>query len=917
MTLTSVLCGGRRAIRMLKTAAVCGPLMALPMALPLALLPATTAVAQPRFDFAATPGRLSKQVVPTHYQLLIDADPARDGFQGEVTIRVDVRQRTDAIVLNAHQLQATGAMLHDASGLRPLDVVPDEARQTWRLVPQDGQPIAVGPQRIEIDYTGTVQKTGQGLFRADYRDITAPADAPAARTLATQLEAIYARSVLPAFDEPVFRAVFELSVRAPAGQQVVANMPLQAETPEADGRVLHRFAPTPPMPSYLLGFTIGRFDVLEGSAGALPLRILTAPGKREQARFALTATEQLLGYFTDYFGQPYALPKLDQHAVPSTRWGAMEDWGLISYAEGGLLVDPARSTPDTPRRVFNLLAHEIAHQWFGNLVTAASWEEIWLNEAFATWMATRASEHFHPEWQVRLRERGWVEETMAEDSGQATRAIRSGRVDEQAIWDVFDNITYAKGGAVLSMIEQWLGPEVFQRGLAAYMADRRFSNATAGDLWHHIGQAAGRDVRRVAASWTDQRGFPLVQLSSRCVRGRTEVTLAQRRFTAGPADRMQRTWHIPVRLARVSGGEEPPHTVMLDQPRRTVQLPGCSDAPLLANAGGRGFYRVQYTPAHQRALAAAFTELAPADRVALMADAFALARAGEAPLDGWFALLAAAPRVQDDSRGALLTMALHSLEALDAVVEGLPVQARLHEAARALLAPELARLGWQAADGEGSEPRALRNLLIRQLAGFGDAEVLARAQALFDADEAGREPLPAAIRSGVIGAVGARADGPRFGQLLQRLQSAQGDEDRWTYARALASGRDEAQARRLLEAALAGIAPPNVASTLPSLLGTQGPFGEMAYRHVLDHWAGYEPLAGMQGRQYLLPGAAGRFVQAGQAAALLADQARLVGKGGALTAGRQAEQIRLNARMRQRDVAALDTLLKGWRPGAP
>lgn len=902
---------GRPATRALFTTAV---LALLGAAAPGLLLLPASAAAQPRFDFASTPGRLAKTVVPTRYQLLIDADPARDRFNGEVTITVEVRQPTDAIVLHAHQLQAGGAMLADASGLRPLKVLPDEARQTWRLVPEDGQPIAAGHQRIEIDYTGTVQKTGQGLFRADYRDLSAPADAPPARTLATQLEAIYARTVLPAFDEAVFRAVFELSVRAPAGQQVVANMPLQAETPEPDGRsVLHRFEPTPPMPSYLLAFTIGRFDVLEGSAGTLPLRILTAPGKREQARFALQATGQLLGYFTDYFGQPYALPKLDQHAVPSTRWGAMEDWGLISYAESGLLVDPERSTPDTPRRVFNLLAHEIAHQWFGNLVTAASWEEIWLNEAFATWMATRASEHFHPEWQVRLRERGWVEETMAEDSGRATRAIRSGRVDEQAIWDVFDNITYAKGGAVLSMIEQWLGPEVFQRGLAAYMADRRFSNATAGDLWHHIGQAAGRDVRRVAASWTDQRGFPLVSVASRCVRGQTEVTLAQRRFTTSPDGVAPRTWHIPVRLAR---GDEV-STVMLDQPRRAVRLPGCSDAPLLANAGGRGFYRVQYTPAHQRVLAGAFAQLAPADRVALMADAFALARAGAAPLEGWFALLAATSGVHDDSRGALLTMALRSLESLDAVAEGLPVQQRLHEAARALMAPELARLGWQPAEGEGSEPRALRNLLIRQLAAFGDAEVLAQAQRLFDADEAGTERLPAAIRSGVIGAVGARADGTRFAQLLQRLQTAQGDEDRWTYARALAAGRDEAQARRLLDAALAGIAPPNVSSSLPSLVGEFGPFGATAYRHVLDHWAAYEALAGMQGRQYLLPGAASRFVQRPQAAALLADQARLVGPGGALTAGRQAEQIRLNARMRERDLAALALLLRDWKPGTP
>jgi aminopeptidase N len=265
----------------------------------------------------------------------------------------------------------------------------------------------------------------------------------------------------------------------------------------------------------------------------------------------------------------------------------MEDWGLISYAEGTLLFDPASSDTETQRRVYSIVAHEVAHQWFGNLVTAASWEEIWLNEAFATWMAEKATDRFNPEWQVALRRRESIDHTMARDASPATRAIRSGAVREDRVFDVFDNITYVKGGAVLRMIEQWLGAETFRKGLAAYMAARRLSNATAGDLWHHIGEAGGRDVAAVAASWTDQPGFPLVQVTSRCEAGHTVVELAQSRLTDDGRTAPGR-WQIPLVL-RHDGAT---HTLLLSDAAQTQGLPGCPAEPLLVNPGGEGYYRV-------------------------------------------------------------------------------------------------------------------------------------------------------------------------------------------------------------------------------------------------------------------------------------------------------------------------------------
>ncbi|MDQ2780234.1 MAG: M1 family metallopeptidase, partial [Pseudomonadota bacterium] len=408
---------------------------------------------QTRFDFERTPGNLPKTVVPVRYGLQLDLDPMLDTFRGRVAIEVEVRQPVMSIVLHARDLQSTAAVLHQGATVRPLQQGIGPIGQSWSLTPQDAAVIAPGRYTVVLDYVGHVNATGNGLFHAvvavdnaagpGRQKATHGNDATPVRMLATQLEAIDARSVFPCFDEPAFRAVFELAVRAPPGLQVVSNMPERSGSPQPDGAAtLHRFEPTPPMPSYLLAVSAGRFDSLGGKAVGVPLRILTAPGKALQATYAMQVTQQVLPFYDDYFGVPFALPKLDQLAVPSTRTGAMEDWGLISYSEATVLFDPARSSPATERRVFSVMAHEISHQWFGDLVTAASWEEIWLNEAFATWMANKATAHFNPQWHVELDRRLPIDWSMERDAGPSTRPIRSGPVSELAVFDVFDGITY-------------------------------------------------------------------------------------------------------------------------------------------------------------------------------------------------------------------------------------------------------------------------------------------------------------------------------------------------------------------------------------------------------------------------------------------------------------------------------------------
>ena len=889
------------------------------------------AQAQARFDFDRAPGFLPKTVVPTHQLIELDLDPNKDDFAGVTTVTLRVREPVQRITLHAFELRASDARIEGSSGTRTLTVEPDPEHQTWNLRPSDGVGIAPGEYRVRITYQGRVHVAGEGLFRA-HAQVAGREQA----MLATQLEAIGARTVFPCFDEPAFRVAYQLTVRAPRAASVISNMPEMAEIPKmaevaaelpkrskkhrapsgvepttpaafapTSATRLHLFAPTPPMPSYLVSVAVGGFDVLRGQAGRVPLRIFTAPGKREQARYALGATQQVVPYYEAYFGQPYALPKLDQLAVPSVRDGAMEDWGLISYNEADLLFDPKRSSQATQRGIFSVVAHEVAHQWFGDLVTAASWDEIWLNEAFATWMANRATQHFNPTWQVLFKRQLPKDRAMRRDSSASTRAIRSGAVSERATADVFDVITYEKGGAVLSMLEQWLGETTFQRGLAAYMSDRRLSNATAGDLWHHLGQAAGQDVAAVAASWTDQPGFPLIKVSSRCEAGVTRGALSQSRLGPG-ADAL---WKIPVALAR--GSER--RTILLDQASGHWEWPGCSDQPVVVNAGGEGFYRVAYDADATQALSREFLRLAPADRVVLLSDRFALVQAGLAGPQGiadWLALLQQLSTVQGPDRATLFSLARSGFRTLDAALQESAAQDALRKLGRAVLAPELQRLGWAPKPGEDPEMVDLRAALIEQLAAFEDQQVLRQARQLFDADRAGRQRLAASIREAVVIATGVGADAAHFDQLLQDLRRANSEEERWGYAVALASGRDAARAQALLNATLntaQPIAPANIRAEIAGLLARSSPFGRLAYTFTKENWVALAALtpANDSGPAQLLPAASAGFFDPKDAERLKADQALLAGADGARPAANAAADIALRAGLRERQSRAI------------
>jgi aminopeptidase N len=723
--------------------------------------------------------------------------------------------------------------------------------------------------------------------------------------LATQFEARHARRVFPCFDEPAFRASFALQVRAPRGFEVLSNTPVLRTRRDGDATVWH-FARTPPMPTYLLAAAVGRFERLRETIDNVRVSVITTAGKREQGRFALGAMRQVLPYFRRYFGVAYPLAKLDLLAVPGVRDGAMEDWGLISFNESILLMDPRDSARQKREWVYSVLAHEVAHQWFGNLVTAAWWDEIWLNEAFATWLAAKTSEHFNPGWKRAETRRLDRVDALQRDATPATRAIRSGPVSEDAVFDVFDEITYAKGGAVLSMLEDWLGPERFRAGLAAYMRERKYSNATAGDLWRHLGRAAGRDVQAVVSSWTDQPGYPVLDVARECRGGRTVLSLAQSAFRLSDFARPL-SWRVPVRIRQ---GKER-HFTLLEAPAATLDWPGCDAAPVVVNAGDVGFYRVRYAPDEAAALLGRLPMLPPADRLLLQDDALALSQAGGQPIALYLQALGRLPGLQGDASHALALQAVEGIDFIDEALAGSPSRASFVAYARSILAPLLDKLGWRAGEGDDPVATRLRSALIGLLARLGDEDVRATATALARSALTGGAPIEPTIREAVLAAAGAGADEATFNLLVAALRAETRNERRWELVRALGAVQASALAERALALALDEQLPAQIVRRLPGWLSQRGRQPERAFDFAVRNFDALSRRSPEWGRNWILPGAAAGAATASAAVRLVDEQRQRVGEAGSATAAQIAAEIDLKARFREREAAAIEKALPG------
>jgi len=855
-----------------------------------AALLAAHAHAEPRL--AGVPGKLPKDVVPRHYALRITPAAGLERFEGRAIIDIEVTKAVPAITLNAAELAFSSARLSPGSG-EDIDLAAsfDAARETATLAPAGGL-IAAGAYRLQIDYSGRIGRHPQGFYQLRYK--SREEGRLAEKTmLATQMEPVHARKLFPGWDEPVFRATFELSAVVDEALTVISNMPEANSTPLAGGRKEVAFARSVPMSTYLVALFIGEMDKLEDSVDGIRLGIYTAKGKAGQARFAMQATKQIVRYFNGYFGVRYALPKLDQIAVPGGLSGAMENWGAIAYNESLLLHDPAEPSLRQRQRVFGIAAHEIAHQWFGNLVTMAWWDNLWLNEGFATWMATRTAERFHPEWGAAKRSALFKDRAMGEDARRTTHPIQTPVEDDARAMDVFDSITYGKGEAFIRMLEVYVGEDVFRDGIRRYMRAHAFSNTTTADLWRHLAEASGRDIQALAARWTEQPGYPVVKVAQRCERGKAVLALAQERFTLNDPAAPSLTWSIPVTLAGAHGERR---TLLLGEAPVEARFESCR--PVRANAGSAGYFRVQYDAQSQQRIAA--SRLDALERLRLLQDAFALVQAGRLDVARYLAMMDAPGAETDRSVWEHVIGALRFLrELIDAPEE----RAAFDRYIVRVLGKPFRRVGWEARPAEDGDTPILRAALIEALGRAGDAAVIGEARARF----LGRDsrPIEATIRPAVLNVVGRYADEKTFESLLALMRSVTNFGQKLEAQSALRQLADPQLAQRWLELLLrTDELPPGEAVSNLSRLGGDSGQVELGWRFTIAHLPEIYAKASPRGRVYVLPAAAGPFADPARAEELLALTRANLDAGALYEAEKTADWIRLKASVKAREMRA-------------
>ncbi|MEO8113023.1 MAG: M1 family metallopeptidase [Phenylobacterium sp.] len=779
--------------------------------------------AAPAKKAPAAPTRvvLPTAVTPERYDIRVAPDAARLAFTGQARITVQVKRPTDRIVLNAADLAFKRVRL---SGQKAAPkIVLDDKQQTAAFV--FAAPLKPGRYLLSIDYAGKIYQQASGLFALDYDTAQGKQ-----RALFTQFENSDARRFAPTWDEPGVKSVFALTVEAPAGQMAISNMPAAETTALAGGRQAVRFADSPKMSSYLLFLALGDFERIHQQVGPTDIGVVVRRGDGAKGQFALDAAVKLLGYYNDYFGTPYPLPKLDLVAGPgqSQFFGAMENWGAIFYFDYYLLLDPKLSTDTDRQQVFVVVAHEMAHQWFGDLVTMAWWDDLWLNEGFASWMENKATDHFHPEWKMWLQTQADQQQAMRLDARAGTHPIITPIPDVFAAANAFDAITYQKGQAVIRMLESYVGEDAFRAGVQSYIAKHRYGNTVTDDLWSEIDKVSPKAITAIAHDFTLQAGVPLITAQA----AGQGLRLTQGRFAADPASAAPRTWRTPVAAASLGGSGAWQGVVSAKAPADLPALP----TPIV-NAGQTGYFRTAYAPALWAKVAQAFAALTPEDQLGLLYDSRALGEAGVAPMSDFLELARHAGPSDDPVVQKTLA---EQLAALDDYYEGRPGQPAYRAFARARLAPLFARLGWDEKPGESDNDRVLRTTLISTLGALGDPAVAAEARRRFEASLTRPDSLTGALRQSVLKIVAANAGAATWEQLHGLARKATDITDKQRLWRTLGGARDPALADRALTLALSGEPSPTDAPGIIASVARTYP--DKAFAFALAHRPAVEAL---------------------------------------------------------------------------
>lgn len=737
--------------------------------------------------------RLPRTAVPSRYDLELAPDLERSTFSGRVTVDLEVTAETDHLVLNAAELEIAEAILTGPDGVTWEGAVElDETEQ--RAILRMGAPVEPGPgYRLTMAFTGILNDHLHGFYRSRFDD-----DDGVAHTIATtQFEPADARRAFPCWDEPDFKATFAVTLVVDERLTALSNGSEVSSEPAGAGLRRVRFAETMLMSTYLVAFVVGPFDLSDPTdVDGVPLRIATPPGRSELTGYAVEVGAHALRFLSSYFSLPYPHDKIDHVAVPDFAFGAMENLGCVTYRETALLIDTERASQLDLQRVATVVSHETAHMWFGDLVTMRWWNGIWLNEAFATFMELTTTDHLRPDWKVWTTFGAGKAAALATDGLQATRPVEFavGRPEEAEA--MFDVLTYLKGGSVLRMLEQYLGGEVFRKGIGRYLGDHAHANTETADLWDALEAESGEPVRQAMDSWILQGGYPLLS-ADLDARG-TSVSLAQQRFFyAGSAS--DERWVVPVNLRASVGGEVVTRRLLLDGATTTVDLGGPIDW-VVANEGSWGFYRVRYSSNLLARLTQDLQNIAdPLERLSLVGDTWAGVVAGAQPLEDLVVLLAALGDEEDpDVWGAMVL----PFQLLSLIAD----EAGRHAVAafvRRMAGPMFARLGWQPAPGEGARAGTVRSRLVTALGVLGaDPGVRAEAARRHAEWMAGNPTLAPDLVTAAVSVVAAAGGSEAYETMLGQYRSVTNPQEKVRYLNALGLFEDAVLLGRSLDLCL-------------------------------------------------------------------------------------------------------------------
>ncbi len=727
--------------------------------------------------------RLPRTVVPNHYTLTLSPELDAATFGGRAVIDVEISEATDEIVLNAAQLTITDVTLRSESGARiAADATTDEAAERVTLtLANQADP---GAWTLEITFDGILNDDLRGFYRSVYID-----EEGNEKTIATtQFEATDARRAFPCWDEPDFKATYGVTLVVDESLTAISNGPEIARESAGSGKVAITFEDTMKMSTYLVAFIVGELEVTDPvDVDGIPLRIAYVPGKRHLTDYALEAGAFALRFYSDYYDIPYPGDKMDMIAIPDFAYGAMENLGAVTYRETALLLDEERATQTELMRIAEVIAHEIAHMWFGDLVTMKWWNGIWLNEAFATFASMKCVDAFRPDWEIWLTFAADRTHSMGTDATESTRPIEFPVESPEEANEMFDNLTYLKGSSVLRMLEQYLGEDTFRKGVSNYLKEHAHANTETADLWAALEAASGEPVGAMMDTWIFQGGFPRLAVAGSP--GSYTITQEHFRFDE-PGDHR---WQVPVMLRSDTGAQR----VLLSEQSVTFD----AGDGLVVNAGGNGFYRVRYSPKLRDAVRDRLDTLEAAERYNLVSDLWADVLKGGSEAGDFLALVG---RLGDEQEVDVWEAALAGLGELDRIAS-LDVRPDLQRFSSNLVSGKADEMGWAPAAGEDDRTRKLRGVLIRAQGNLANDQPIQEAARLMLDDVRER---PAGVDSEVADAAlfvtAANGDTDDFDRFIEISNTSGNPQEIVKNLRAAATVPGREAAKRLFDLVLDG-----------------------------------------------------------------------------------------------------------------